>query len=209
MRNYENLEFRGIQYRIYYPVNYRKDQKYPVFYHLHGSGSRGRDFEHFDDSSSLLRLINAGGSPFDDLLCVFPQCSDDTWYDHFNDLLDLTREVYNRPDVDQNRFNGSGISMGGYGIYQVMMCLPELFHKAIVCCGGGMYWNAGRMKNIHFRIFHGAKDTAVFPEEAERMFHNLKEVGADVTLTIYPECYHDCWTKTYTNHENLAWLLTL
>ena len=98
--------------------------------------------------------------------------------------------------------------MGGYGIYQVMQCLPELFNKAIVCCGGGMYWNSGRLKNIKFRIFHGEKDVAVYPEEARRMYARLKEAEADVSLTIYPECDHNCWDKTYLNYDNLEWLFS-
>ena len=96
--------------------------------------------------------------------------------------------------------------MGGYGIHSVMMCLPELFNKAIFCCGGGMYWNAGRIKNIKFRIFHGEQDIAVFPEEARRMYARLKENLAEVELTIYPECDHNCWDKTYSNYQNLEWL---
>ena len=69
-----------------------------------------------------------------------------------------------------------------------------------------MYWNSGRIKDIKFRIFHGELDTAVYPEEARRMYARLKEACADVTLTIYPDCDHNCWDKTYTNYDNLAWL---
>ena len=97
--------------------------------------------------------------------------------------------------------------MGGYALYSVIMVVPELFHKALVCCGGGMYWNSGRIKRIKFRIFHGEKDVAVFPEEARRMYARLKEAEADVELTIYPECDHNCWEKTYGNLVNLKWLV--
>lgn len=205
MARCEKLEFKGIHYLLYYPKNYEQGKKYPVMFHLHGAGSRGTNFDNFA-GSVILDALDRDDSPLSNGFCVFPQCHKDTWFDIWDNLLGLVKEIYNREDVDKSNFNASGISMGGYGIYQVMMCLPELFHKAIVCCGGGMYWNSGAIKNIKFRIFHGEKDVAVFPEESRRMYARLKEACADVTLTIYPECDHNCWEKTYTNYKNLQWL---
>ena len=205
MSRIDKLEFNGIRYLLYYPKNYVEGRKYPVMFHLHGAGSRGNDFKEFEDSI-ILKILQREDSPLSNGFCVFPQCSTDTWFDCFSELLGLVKHIYEQPYVDQSRFNGSGISMGGYGIYQVMQSLPELFHKAIVCCGGGMYWNSGRLKDIKLRIFHGAQDTAVYPEEARRMYARLKETLADVELTIYPECDHNCWDKAYTNYDNLKWL---
>ena len=205
MSKVEQLEYKGIRYLLYYPKNYVEGKKYPVMFHLHGAGSRGNDFSMFD-GSIILNILERGDSPLSNGFCVFPQCETDTWFDRFSELLDLVKYLYNQPFVDQTRFNASGISMGGYGIYQVMQSLPELFNKAIVCCGGGMYWNSGRLKDIKFRIFHGELDTAVYPEEARRMHARLRETLADVELTIYPECDHNCWDKTYTNYDNLKWL---
>ena len=201
----EQKEYKGIRFLIYFPKDYDQNKKYPVMFHLHGAGSRGDSFDLFNDST-IIKILEKEDSPLSNGVCIFPQCHKDTWFDIFNDLLDLVEQVYSYPFVDKNRFNGSGISMGGYGIYQVMMSKPELFHKAIVCCGGGMYWNAGRMKNIKFRIFHGEKDEAVFPEESIRMYNKLKSDGADATLTIYPDKDHNCWDPTYLNYDNLKWL---
>ena len=203
----KKLEFKGIQYLVYYPKNYQEGNKYPVVFHLHGAGSRGRDFVGFE-GSTILGLLDKGDSPLSDAVCVFPQCYEHSWFDIFNDLLDLVKHIYHSTFTDQKRFNISGISMGGYASYQVLMALPELFNKALICCGGGMYWNSGRIKNIKFRIFHGEKDVAVYPEEARRMYARLKEAEADVSLTIYPDCDHNCWDKTYTNFDNLEWLIS-
>ena len=203
----EKKEFQGIQYLIYYPKNYKEGEKYPVFFHLHGAGSRGKNFENFTNSV-ILDILEKGDSPLSRCICVFPQCHEDTWYCIFNPLMELCKHIYNEKFTNQALFNGSGISMGGYGIYQLMMCLPNLFHKAIVCCGGGMYWNAGRLKDIKIRIFHGKNDEAVYVQDSHNMFNKLKENGADVTLTVYPECDHNCWEKTYLNYDNLEWVIS-
>ena len=203
----DKLEYKGIRYLLYYPKNYVEGKKYPVMFHLHGAGSRGVDFKEFE-GSTILNILERGDSPLSNGFCVFPQCCTDTWFDKFSELLDLVKHIYNEDFVDKKRFNASGISMGSYATYQVLQCLPELFNKAIICCGGGMYWNSGRMKNIKFRIFHGENDVAVYPEEARRMYARLKECNTDVTLTIYPDCSHNCWDDTYTNYENLQWLFS-
>ena len=202
----EKLEYKGIRYLLYYPKNYVKGNKYPVMFHLHGSGNRGKDFKEFK-GSTILAILDKEDSALSNGFCVFPQCEEDTWFCVFNNLLDLVKHIYEMDDVDQKRFNISGVSMGGYTAYQVIQCLEGLFNKAIICCGGGMYWNSGRMKTVKYRIFHGEKDVAVYPEEARRMYARLKEACADVTLTIYPECDHNCWDKTYSNYDNLEWLM--
>ncbi len=204
----EELKNKDIKYLLYYPKDYKEGKKYPVFFHLHGSGNRGNDFSLFKpEESPILRQIELNDSPLQKAFCVIPLCDKDTWFDMFSELLEFTKFIYNQDYTDQSHFVGSGVSMGGYGIYQVMMSLPELFYKAIVCCGGGMYWNAGRMKNIKIRVFHGVNDNAVYPEEAYRMYNNLKNNGADVTLYIDKDCDHNIWDKTYLNNENLEWLM--
>ena len=209
MSKVERLEYRGIRYELCYPKNYVEGKKYPTLFHLHGAGSRGTSFETFEGSTStLIRVLESEESALSNGFVIIPQCHGDSWFDFFSELIDFAKHMHNQPFVDQSKFNGSGVSMGGYGIYQVMESVPELFHKAIICCGGGMYWNSGRIKDIKFRIFHGANDELVYPEESIRMYNRLIQDGADATLTIYPDYDHNCWDKTFTNLENFEWLFS-
>lgn len=201
------FKFKSIRYLMYLPKDFDEANKYPVLFHLHGAGGRGEDFSLFKDAPLIKILEGDKPSPLHNAIVVIPQCHADTWFNIFNDLLELAQHIHDLEYVDTTRFVGSGISMGGYGIYQVIMCLPELFTKGLVCCGGGMYWNSGRLAHVKWRIFHGEKDTAVYPEEAKRMYHRLKEACADVTLTIYPDCDHNCWDKTFYNKDNQKWIV--
>ena len=200
-------EFKTIQYLMYIPDNFDETKKYPLFFHLHGAGSRGRDFENFKDSTILTLLEQTEDSPLSKAVCIFPQCHTDTWFELFEELIELVKYIVDLNYIDKTRITGSGISMGGYAMYQLMMTIPEDFTRSIICCGGGMYWNAGRLKNIKFKIFHGKKDVVVFPDEAVHMYDRLKEVGADAELTIYPDCDHNCWDKTFTNQQNLQFII--
>jgi len=204
---YEIKNFRDLQYGVFYPEDYDKNKKYPAIVFTHGAGQRGRDYETFIKDEIFTKKVLSKETPLSKAICFVPLCHLDTWFDCFSDLLDFVKEMYNRDDVDQKRFNAAGISMGGYAAYQVMMCLPELFHKAYICCGGGMYWNAGRMWNIEMKIFHGALDEVVYPEESKRMYNNLIKSYGRAELTIYPDCDHNCWDKAYADLEKLAWFV--
>ena len=97
--------------------------------------------------------------------------------------------------------------MGGYTVWQLGMSMPEVFAAMVPICGGGMYWNAGRLANVPVWAFHGAKDPTVFVEESKKMVDAVNACGGNARLTIYPENGHDSWTDTLTNPEVFKWLL--
>ena len=101
-----------------------------------------------------------------------------------------------------------GVSMGGYAAWQVGMSMPELFAAIVPICGGGMYWNASRLKNTPVWAFHGGRDPIVKPEESEKMVNAINSKGGDARLTIYPDHEHNAWSDTFANQEVFDWLLS-
>lgn len=97
--------------------------------------------------------------------------------------------------------------MGGYGTWQLAMSMPEYFAAIAPICGGGMYWNAGRLINVPVWAFHGALDTTVLPEESKKMVDAVNKKGGQARLTVYPENAHNAWSDTYANPELFAWFL--
>ena len=199
----QQAEYKKLKYIISYPDTYENGEKYPVIFHTHGAGSRGTDL------STLNIDVPVRNNPSaEEFIIVLPQCYADTWFEIFEQLIEFCEYIYEQPYTDQTRFYSTGISMGGYTAYQLMMSRPNLFSAGIVCCGGGMYWNAGRLKDIPLRIFHGEKDKVVLPCESKNMAEHINANGGSAQLTLYPECDHNCWDKVYTNKENFDWLLS-
>lgn len=201
----EKKEFLGIEYGIWKPQGYCETKKYPIIFYTHGAGSRGKDLSILEQNPIIkhltLKQTNA--------IIVAPHCSEDSWFDVFERLIRLLQNIYEMPTTDKNRFYGIGASMGGYTMFQLMESQPEIFTAGIICCGGGMYWNAGRLKHIPIRLFHGECDTVVYPEESKRMYEKINEKGGTAHLTLYPDCDHNCWDKTFSNVENIEWLLSI
>lgn len=195
-------KFKNLQYIISYPNDYEKGKEYPVIFHTHGAGSRGANL----DKLNISMICN--NPRVENFIIVAPQCYANTWFEIFEQLIEFCEHIYEAPFTDKTRFYSSGISMGGYTAYQLMMSRPQLFAAGIVCCGGGMYWNASRLIDIPLRIFHGEQDKTVLPCESENMTKRINALGGNATLTIYPECDHNCWDKVFTNKENFEWLLS-
>jgi predicted peptidase len=62
------------------------------------------------------------------------------------------------------------------------------------------------MKQVPFRVFHGAADQIVPVGASEVMVKALREAGGKVDLEVYPGVGHDSWTRTYRNPEVWKWL---
>ena len=171
---------------------------------LHGAGTRWTSLETLE-GNAISRYAQANADfPF---VVVMPLCTEETWFDLWQQLKDLVALLQNTPWVDASRLYLSGNSMGGYGTWQLAISVPDAFAAMIPVCGGGMYWDAGRLKKIPVWAFHGALDTTVLPEESQKMVDAVNKRGGNAKLTIYPNNTHDAWTDTYSNPEVYAWLL--
>ena len=204
--NCKDFKIDSLRYFIRFPDSFNENEKYPVILLLHGAGSRGDDLSVLKQNA-YFEIINQKSSF--DFVTFAPQCPENkTWYDFMPPLEKLVGIIETADFVDTERIYLRGPSMGGYGAWQLAMSIPERFAAIVPICGGGMYWNVGRLVNVPVWAFHGALDTTVLPEESEKMIDKLKSKGADAKLTIYPENAHNAWSDTYSNDEVFNWLLT-
>jgi predicted peptidase len=97
--------------------------------------------------------------------------------------------------------------MGGYATWQLAMNNPQYFAAIVPICGGGMYWNAERLKHIPIWAHHGNKDERVDVSESIKMVDAICKKGGNAKLTIYEGVGHNCWDATYKNPEVFHWLL--
>ena len=108
--------------------------------------------------------------------------------------------------MDPTRIYVTGISMGGFGTWDIVTRKPDFFAAAMPICGGVDETAAALYKGLPLRFFHGSVDGAVPVEYSRRMDKALTAAGADHLYTEYPNVNHDCWTRTYANDQVLAWL---
>jgi predicted peptidase len=196
----------GYRYSLYVPKEYApgSKKKWPLIVFLHGSGERGEDLDVLTRNGPPKMI--AAGHAFPALVAS-PQAPDhNTWEPHsVKALVDALRREYR---IDEDRIYLTGISMGGYGVWDTIMAYPNTFAAAVPICGsaGVKFVAAERIKHVPIWIFHGADDSVVPVESSQRIYDALVEAGGMPKLTIYAGVGHDSWTRTYEDTDLWEWL---
>ncbi len=200
----EERSFENLRYIIRFPHDYKAGDTRPVILFMHGAGSRGTDLGLIKTNPYFSHIEKHKDFPF---ITVAPQCSKDTWFDMLETVNAFAKHIIAQDFADSRRFYLMGASMGGYAVWQMAMAEPSLYAAIVPICGGGMYWNSGRLKNLPIWAFHGDCDTTVQLRESEMMVEAVNQNGGNAKLTVYKDCGHDSWSETYRNPQVFQWLL--
>jgi predicted peptidase len=104
-----------MNYLLYLPKDYEKQESWPLLLFLHGSGERGDDLEHVKVHGPP-KLISKGKEfPF---IVVSPQCPKERRWEPI-ELVALLDDLSSKYKVDQDRICVTGLSMGGFGSWQL------------------------------------------------------------------------------------------
>ena len=203
----EICHFKTIDYVMCFPDDYSPDKKYTLLIYLHGAGSRGGDISIVSDAvTGPIGEINRGHKlPF---IIAAPQCNVKMWFEISETVLGFIDMVAARPDVDRTRVYLTGTSMGGYACWYFAMFRADLFAAILPVCGGGMQAFAYYLKGLPVWAHHGALDNVVDVNESLAMVRQLRRLGSEVRLTIYPDREHDSWVPAFADPEVYTWLLT-
>lgn len=201
-----------------------RESKFPLLLFLHGAGERGTDNEvtlvhgATDFASPKLQMMHPS-------FVVVPQCpADDVWasIDRTHEptklapqpspalqaVQQLIHSLLSELPIDPERVYLTGLSMGGYGGWDLLMREPDLYAAAVLICGGADCDDSGLSKLAHkpLWVFHGDHDDVVPVTRSREIVTRLREQGGAPRYTEYTGGDHDSWTTTYGNHEVLEWL---
>jgi predicted peptidase len=204
-----------LAYLLFMPEAYssRKSRKWPLILFLHGVGERSRNPREVARHGPPRIVENLPGFPF---LIVSPQCPPGQIWSN-DALIALLDRVCATCRVDPSRIYLTGLSMGGYGAWNLALEYPERFAAVAPLCGGGDPIRIrlaepkalAALKNLPVWAFHGVRDTVIPISESERMVKALRGSGnSGVRLTRYPRAGHDCWTQTYGDLRLYEWFLS-
>lgn len=221
---------KSYRYQVYVPADFSSKKSWPVLLFLHGSGERGSDGL-LQTDVGLPHAIrqNAARFPF---VVVIPQCSKDKIWGE----PEMQAQALAALDASIKEFHGdrshiylTGLSMGGFGTWEIAAANPGRFAALVPVCSGVRPlkdWPqlkvqladdakaadpyaevARRIGNTPVWMFHGDADQAVPVEESRHMAEALKAAGAEYKYTEYPGVNHNSWDKAYAESELVPWLL--
>ena len=194
----------GCGYLLFLPRDYKPTGKrWPLILFLHGSGERGDDLERVK-KHGVAKVVEQ--RPDFSFIVVSPQCPAEDWWSG-DVLAALLDEVEAKYHVDKKRVYLTGLSMGGFGTWNLAMEQPHRFAAIVPVCGRGNPLLVHRIKHLPIWVFHGAKDKIVPLANSVDLVRALRKCGAKPKFTIYPDAAHDSWTRTYENPRLYEWML--
>ncbi len=207
-------------YRLLRPDPLQPGQSYPVILFLHGAGERGNDnikqLRYFPDQMAEPEM-RQGFACF----VVAPQCRNDCkwvnsdWRKKQSDPLapqpseqlqmavQALQEVLAEFPVDRSRIYLTGISMGGYGCWELACRHPDWFAAVAPICGGGDEACAKSLVDIPIWAFHGDKDPVVPPVRSRSMIEAIQQAGGQPRYSELKGVGHRSWSFAYSRESGL------
>ncbi len=199
----------------------------PVILFLHGGGERGTDGER-QTQVGLGPVVRAQADTFPALV-IFPQAPPDSlWHGPpARAALAALEAAMAEHGADPDRVYLTGISMGGYGSFELALAQPERFAALVSVCGGlrppperphlvvtsipatepdPYAYAAARLAMLPIWLFHGEKDDIVPPSESRLLAASFEKAGAPVRYTEYPGVNHGSWDRAYAEPGLWEWL---
>lgn len=219
---FEALSFDGMPYRQLV-CNADRPGRFSLVMFLHGVGSVGVD---------NFAQLRGTGRPMADFciargekaVLIFPQCpAGSQWVDvpwdalshsmpelpseYMNKVLRLLDAKLQEFEVNQDRVYAGGISMGGYGAWDLVSRRPELFAAVLPICGGGDSAQAEALRHVAVYTLHGDQDSAVPVSRSRDMVRALLDAGNyRVVYRELPGIGHNAWDTAWADERALAWL---
>src|SRR5690606_1851775 len=147
---YTDAEFH---YRLMPPADRKPDQKYPLVVFLHGAGERGTDntrqLLYFPEQMAQPRWRQAFPC-----YVLAPQCREDrkwvngdwsapddpelspTPSEQLQVVMQMIQQTLREEAVDSDRVYLTGLSMGGFGTWDLAVRHPDWFAAIAPICGG-------------------------------------------------------------------------
>lgn len=214
------------KYQVFVPARRASKQSTPVILFLHGSGERGSDGEK-PTLAGIGPYVRAHAAEFPAIV-VFPQVeANGEWMGSNVDMALAATEVATKEfGGDPRRTYLTGLSMGGYGTWEVALKQPGRFAALVPICGAVKAPNderalfvtevatavdpyaalASKLQHVPVWIFHGGLDDVVPTTDDRKTFAAFKALNADVQYTEFPNANHNSWDATYNHAPMWEWL---
>ncbi len=170
---YRKVVDNGYNFWISFPDSYEERQEQmPVVLFLHGASLCGSDLSRVRkygclDALSMGRDIDA--------LVIAPQNPGGSWVP--SKIMNVLYWVQERFAMDTNRIYVIGMSLGGYGTFDLVAAYPEKFAAAMAICGGSNRKEFCGLNQVPLWILHGTADRDVPISQSDRIVKAMKACG--------------------------------
>jgi predicted peptidase len=221
----KNAAGDSIVYQLFVPSGYSAAKTYPVVITLHGVGERGTDnTKQISFFNLTSQFTNPPAQTRNACFVLAPQCSpNDQWVNvPYSDgtynqdaaplstslglvaaILDSVQKKYT---IDASRIYVVGLSMGGYGTWDLITRFPTRFAAASAACGAGDTSKARLIAHMPTWTYHTRDDPVVPFSGSQQMVEALTAAGGSPKFSTHDTGGHDAWIWAYADTSLSNWL---
>ncbi len=230
-RTYTDTQGRTMTYYLHVPQRGPDIRPYPLVLLLHGGGERGQTGNSPEQNRSILadhsyvkQWTSAEVQNVWPSFIVVPQLMNSQQWVAVpssqgsyrlaaqptstlllaKEIVEALQRTYS--DIDPGRLYITGISIGGYGVWDALERWPDYFAAAAPLSGAGDPTGAMRLTHLPIWAFHGANDGDPPPTASRAMIQAIRLLGGQPRYTEFPGAGHDIWMQVYTSLVFLSWL---
>lgn len=212
-----------LPYRLLKPQNVDTTKQYPVVLFLHGAGERGNDNE---TQLTYMDKIFGNSNFRQKYPCyvILPQCAEnfrwcetdwtlpshtmpDTISVYLNAANQLLDSIVAAVNGDTSRLYITGMSMGGFGTWDLISRYPQKFAAAVPICGGADLDMACILKDMPIKTFHGSTDKLVKVTRTRNMTIAIHKCGGNkIDYTELTGKGHLIWNQVYNMPSTFQWM---
>jgi pimeloyl-ACP methyl ester carboxylesterase len=199
-----------LAFRIKFPKSYTTNTtaRFPAMIFLHGAGEAGCSTNGgvYNNEKQLwlggnLFREQVDNGAFDGFL-LYPQlvgtsdCSGiwaTTPSSNFTAIVSMLDSLAKYVRLDIDRIIVDGLSGGGYGAWRIADIYPQRITKIAPSAAAGNTSNRTAFVHIPIWFATGGKDPDPSPAQAAYSYNRMKEIGADIRYTQYPDLGHAVW----------------
>ena len=143
--------------------------------------------------------------PWGDRAHILPECPSA----QMNAAMELLKAALSEFDPAPEKIYAGGISMGGYGAWDIVSRMPETFSAILAICGGADVKQAPKLRHLRVCDFHGARDTVVPTSRSRDMIKALRDVGCgQILYRELPEAAHNAWDAAFADETALDFIFS-
>ena len=194
-----------LPYRLFLPAGFNDPgAEFPLVMHLHGAGERGTN--NTSQLAFIGGLIDETQSDHPSILVV-PQAPPNSRWEDFssNNLtepgrlaMEILEQVQQTYSVDADQRYLTGLSMGGFGTWDLVGKNPGYFAAALPLSAGGQPFRADSYAQSRIWGHHGNADGVVPVEPMRATIQATREAGGDALYSEFTGG-HGGWTDIYSD----------
>jgi len=234
-----------LTYRLFIPDRFNDETDYPLIICLHGAGERGNADKPVKEYELGIMWARKESQIKNPCFILVPLCpKKKLWVNtDFNkgsynidevpisneliSIRNLIQDLVEKYPIDIKKIYIIGISIGAFGVWDMIIRFPDLFAAAVPLSGAGDPAKASRINHIPIWNFHGEWDFYVPVKGSRQMINALEKTGCSFVHTkkiskkrlkriieegaihLYTEfsmTWHVIWKKAFSNELLRYWL---